>query len=490
MVIPVSTSSFAIFIIYLLYGAVFFAIGIAVTSRRKLFEHLNISGLFWLLAAFALTHAAHEWLEMFRHLDLSSNRELAARIRHISLLFSLTSFILLFLFGTTLIISLSRNRRYQLFFIPATALAIFCGLLIIRHPWNSLDLMQIVEYDMRLLLAFPSSLITAVGFFYYWYSLKKTGVRGAWYFFGTGCGFAFYAVFTGLIPSATSLYLPVEIWRALSALVILTFLMSALDTFMAQREEDISKRLMTAANSEKLSAIGRLAAGIAHEINNPLANASLQLELLRRQADADIWPPKYSERLDIITKSIDKSSHIARELLVFAGGNTPTTDMTPVALDTVVQSAWQLCTCRGQNHHLDSELSTIPLLDGNILKLEELFLNLFINSMDAMPDGGTISLTSHIDGHNAIIEICDEGSGIARQDLDRVMEPFFTTKPTGQGTGLGLSICFGIMELHGGTINLRPRADRCGTCVLLTFPIPSVTTDTTAGRWNETASGH
>lgn len=463
-------TSSQIFLVYLPYGAVFFAIGVAITSRRKAFANLKIAGLFWLLAVFALIHALHEWLEMYRHLRLTEFDTLLIYVRHVSLLLALLSFLFLFLFGITLNSSLQEKAKPWLWSFFVVMLIAFGLHLALLHPWQDTALLRSIEYDMRILVAFPATLLTATGFFIYARRLIRQGLRGAYNFFGAGAGFVAYGVFTGAIPSGTTLVLPIEVWRAISAFFILHFLMYALDTFMDQREEMMSERLQLAATSEKLSAIGRLAAGIAHEINNPLANASLQLEMLRQAPEINHLSEKISTRLDNIENSIDKSSHIAKELLLFAGGKVPEFPYVPVNLTTTITSAWEMASYRSCGHQFFANIPSMPPIKGHPVKLEELFLNLFLNAIDAMPEGGIIDLRGSLHDNHILIQITDTGSGISEENLARVMEPFFTTKKIGQGTGLGLSICYGIMNQHGGTIDIASRTDTVGTLITLKFP--------------------
>ena len=460
-----------IFLVFLPYGAVFFAIGVAITSRRKTFANLTIAGLFWLLAAFAFIHALHEWLEMYRHLQLTQNSEILVYVRHISLFMALVSFLFLFMFGVRLINTLAATLKPwpSLFF--AIMVLFFFTHLAWLHPWEDPTLLRTIEYDMRRLIALPATLLTATGFFIYARKLIGQGFRGAYNFIGAGSAFVAYGICTGAIPSGTVLVLPIEVWRATSAFIILHFLMYALDTFMDQREEMITERLQLAANSEKLSAIGRLAAGVAHEINNPLANASLQLEMLRQHNEVKVLPENIAGRLNTIEKSIDKSSHIARELLIFAGGKTPDVKHAQVSLGSVITSAWEMAAYRSSNHQFINHIPTLPPIEGNNIKLEELFLNLFLNALDAMPEGGTLEVHGWKAADEIVIQVTDTGSGISEENLARVMEPFFTTKEVGQGTGLGLSICYGIMNQHGGTIEIAPRSAVRGIQITLTFPL-------------------
>ena len=469
------------FLVYLPYGAVFFAIGVAITSRRKSVLNLKVAGLFSLLAVFAFSHALHEWLEMFRHLPLAESAALLTFIRHISLLLGLCSFLFLFLFGVSLIAALKPQTRKRLRLFFALMAGIFFIHLLFQLYRSDPHLLQTIEYDMRLMIALPATLLTGTGFILYANQLHASATRGAYNFVGAGIALIAYGIFAGAIPSGTPLLLPVEIWRAISAFIVLHFLMYALDTFVDQREELIADRLQMAANSERLSAIGRLAAGIAHEINNPLANASLQLEMLRQTNEIEQLPDNIALRLNNIEKSIGKSSHIAKELLIFAGGKPPGEVDDEVSLEPIITSAWEMASYRASSHQLMKDMPDLPAIRGNTVKLEELFLNLFLNAMDAMPDGGIIKVSGRQNTEHVTIQVTDTGTGINKADLTRVMEPFYTTKAVGQGTGLGLSICYGIMEHHGGTIELKPRLDQQGTQVVLTFPVVAKTINNFSG---------
>jgi len=459
------------FLIYLLYGAAFFAIGTAITSRRKTFANLKIAGLFWLLALFAFAHAFHEWLEMFRHLSLPVSEIMATRIRHVSLLLAFFSFLFLFLFGLTLHWVLARRARGWLIMSLLILIELFGLVLMLRHPTDSLAFLEIIEYDLRRLLAFPAAFLTGAGFLLYARRLRGLSVQGAGNFTGAGIAFMFYGIWTGLVPSGTVVLLPVEIWRGLSAFVVLHFIMYALDLFLDEREAKIAERLQLAARSEKLSAVGRLAAGVAHEINNPLTSVSLQLELLHQEPTVTALPEKVLDRLRLIERNIDKTAQIAQELLIFAGGRETSVELAPVDLERTANHAWQLAVHRAGNHHLHCRLTGLPPVPGIPLKLEELFLNLFLNAMDAMPEGGDIEVSGRQEGKQVVIRVADHGTGFPPGKMGLVLEPFFTTKEIGQGTGLGLAICYGIMELHGGAIEVASRSEGPGAAVTLTFPL-------------------
>ncbi|MFA7382597.1 MAG: ATP-binding protein [Desulfurivibrionaceae bacterium] len=459
------------FLIYLFYGAAFFAIGSAITSRRKTFTNLKIAGLFWLLALFAFTHAFHEWLEMFRHLSLPVSEAVATHVRHVSLLLAFSSFLFLFLFGVTLHWVLARWKKIWLGMFLLIMLGLFVSLLMVRQPTDPVTFLEIIEYDLRRLLAFPAAFLTGAGFLLYARRLRSLSVRGAGNFTGAGISFIIYGVLTGLIPSGAMILLPVEIWRGLSAFVVLHFIMYALDLFLDEREAKIAERLQLAARSEKLSAVGRLAAGVAHEINNPLTSVSLQLELLNQEPTVAALPEKVLDRLRLIERNIEKTSRIAQELLIFAGGRESSVELVPVDLGQAVKHAWQLAAHRAGNHRLHYRLEGLPPVPGIPLKIEELFLNLFLNAMDAMPEGGDIEVIGRQEEKQVLVRVADHGTGFPPEKMSLVLEPFFTTKEIGQGTGLGLAICYGIMELHGGSIEVASCPEGTGAAVALTFPL-------------------
>lgn len=463
-------SSLAIFSIYLVYGAIFLAIGVAVTSRHATFAKLKISGLFWLLALFAFLHAGHEWLELLRQLQFSLTPAALERVRVISLTLFFFSFFFLFLFGITLHASLEpRTRPYLILLLIFIVAVSFFVILLHRYSEPRL-MLQLIEQDLRNLIGFPACLLVGTGFLFYGHRLRRVSVRGAGLLTGTGIAFIVYGAWSGLVPSGTLALLPVEIWRSLAALAVLLLLMRALDVFLVDREKVIGERLRAAADSERLSAVGRLAAGVAQEVNNPLASISLQLELLHKDPAAAGLPDKIRERLRIIERNVDKTARIARELLLFAGDREEQGVFERVDLRQIVAAAWQLAGDRTRNFQLYNRLYQPTPVQGVAIKLEELLLSLFLNAMEAMPEGGIIEVTGEQEAGRTVLRISDRGVGIPPDQINRVLEPFFTTKDIGKGLGLGLSVCHGIMMMHGGAIELAPRTEGPGTVVTLAFP--------------------
>ena len=220
---------------------------------------------------------------------------------------------------------------------------------------------------------------------------------------------------------------------------------------MTDRAE-LEKRLVQA---DKLSSIGLLAAGVAHEVNTPLAVISNYAQMLAKQVGED---DQKSRMLEKIAKSTFRASEIVNGLLNFS--RTSTTEFGEVNLNRVIQETLSLVEHQVKNAgvevrtHLDPSLAPIH---GNAGKLQQVFLNLFLNARDAMETGGVLEVTTSAEESGARVEVTDTGHGIAPEHVHRIYDPFFTTKAARKGTGLGLSVSYGIMQEHGGTIEVVSR---------------------------------
>ena len=202
--------------------------------------------------------------------------------------------------------------------------------------------------------------------------------------------------------------------------------------------------------SGKLTAIGELASGVAHEINNPLFAILGLTEFLLKESDDG---SRARQRLELIRETGLEIKEIVRALLDFAGENTEERHLIPI--EDVVRSTVDLV--RRTNAHKGVELvDTYDAADALVLaspnQLKQIFLNLIANARQAMPLGGTIHVEVARLGKNALVAVADEGPGIDQAALSRIFEPFFTTKRDLGGTGLGLSVSLGIAESHGGTL--------------------------------------
>jgi two-component system NtrC family sensor kinase len=239
--------------------------------------------------------------------------------------------------------------------------------------------------------------------------------------------------------------------------------------------DDITERVeleSQLSQADKLSSIGLLAAGVAHEVNTPLAVISSYAQMLSKQLHGD---PQKSGLMEKITRQTFRASEIVNNLLNFSrtsGTEFGEVDVNKVIHDTLALLEHQFKTTRIQ---VDNELSDhLPTIHGNAGRLQQVFLNLFLNAKDAMPEGGTLRIASS-NGEAVSVKVSDTGSGIAQEHIQRIYDPFFTTKAApregqGKGTGLGLSVTYGIIQEHAGKIRVESRPGE-GTTFYLDFPL-------------------
>lgn len=228
---------------------------------------------------------------------------------------------------------------------------------------------------------------------------------------------------------------------------------------------ELERRL---AQAEKLSSIGLLAAGVAHEVNTPLAVISSYAQMLARQVAGD---EEKARLLEKITRQTFRASEIVNALLNFSRavpGRFEEVDLNRLIRETLLLLEHQLEQA-GIRVELELEEGLAPI-QGDPGKLQQVFLNLFLNARDAMEGGGTLAIRSRCDGRRIRIEVRDSGPGIPSEHLHRIFDPFFTTKPARRGTGLGLSISYGIVREHGGEIEVESRPGE-GACFRLAFPL-------------------
>jgi two-component system, NtrC family, sensor kinase len=216
--------------------------------------------------------------------------------------------------------------------------------------------------------------------------------------------------------------------------------------------DELERRLVQA---DKLSSIGLLAAGVAHEVNTPLAVISTYAQMLAKQISED---EQKSKLLDKIAKQTFRASEIVNSLLSFS--RTSPTEFVEVDVSKVIQETLNLVEHQLKKSGIEVKLdfpAALPAVKGNAGKLQQVFLNLFLNARDAMDQGGTLAVRAWSETGFARIEVSDTGQGIAPEHLERIYDPFFTTKAARKGTGLGLSVTYGIVREHGGSIEVESR---------------------------------
>jgi signal transduction histidine kinase len=220
--------------------------------------------------------------------------------------------------------------------------------------------------------------------------------------------------------------------------------------------------------TEKLAAMGTLAAGVAHEVNNPLASISSLIQMMQSGEDL---PEETREKLKLISTQIHRIAQVTRDMMDFARVRPAAKSM--VNINDVIEKSLRLASFDNSFQKLElktglkSGLADV-LADSD--QLQQVFLNLFLNARDAMPEGGNLTVrTNGLDGE-ILVEIADSGYGVSEKDLKQIFDPFFTTKPAGKGTGLGLAVCYGIVTAHGGRIEIESNNGH-GTKFIVILPV-------------------
>ncbi|MFC2077057.1 cache domain-containing protein [candidate division KSB1 bacterium] len=222
--------------------------------------------------------------------------------------------------------------------------------------------------------------------------------------------------------------------------------------------------------SEKLASIGRLAAGVAHEINNPLTGVLTFSSLLLEEKDL---PAKAKDDLQIIVNETTRCRGIVRNLLDFARETKP--EIIKVDINKLIRSTLDLIRKQSLFQNIDIKEQyqpSLPEISADLNQIKQVVMNLVLNGAEAMPEGGKLFITTNHSNDNQYITITvkDSGMGITEENLKFIFDPFFTTKEQGKGTGLGLAVSYGIIQRHGGTITVTSQVDR-GTTFEINLPL-------------------
>lgn len=255
---------------------------------------------------------------------------------------------------------------------------------------------------------------------------------------------------------------------------------SASQGFKTQRTEgqvilieditDIQLMEQELTHNTRLASIGRLAAGVAHEIGNPITGIACLAQNLRYEEK----PEERIETADAILSQIDRIDRIVKSLVTFAHtGKTQQKDYQAVAIHQCINEAIHLLSLQRERKQIEYRNLSDPLIKvwGDNQRLIQVFINLLSNANDASPEFSTITIRTLAIDKSIRVDTIDEGSGISQENIEQVMDPFFTTKEAGNGTGLGLSVVFNIIEEHGGHISITsPVAQNKGTCISIHLP--------------------
>jgi two-component system, NtrC family, sensor kinase len=237
--------------------------------------------------------------------------------------------------------------------------------------------------------------------------------------------------------------------------------------------EDVTERMKLeeqVQQSDKLSSIGLLAAGVAHEVNTPLTGISSYSQMLMQQVPET--DPRH-QLLEKIYRQTSRASSIVNNLLNFSRVSDARFVM--IDLNRVIDDTIQLLESQLRNTQIEvvrSYAAELPLAPGNAPKLQQVFMNLILNARDAMADGGRLEISTEADADSVIIRFRDSGMGIDPEHLSKIYDPFFTTKQIGKGTGLGLAVSYGIVKDHSGHIDVE---SKMGEGALFTITLPLAT---------------
>ena len=233
------------------------------------------------------------------------------------------------------------------------------------------------------------------------------------------------------------------------------------------RERDSARRAQL-AHTEKMASLGTLAAGVAHEVNNPLAGILTCLEAIR----ADPGDAEMRDRyLGLVEDGIKRIEHTVLNLLDLA--RTTPVRLEPTSLNLALHHVAELVQYQVLKGHVEVvfDLSTVePAVLADRFQMDQLFLNLVLNAIQAMPHGGVLTLRTRVEEREVVVEVSDTGVGVPEAIRDRIFDPFFSTREVGQGTGLGLAVSYNIVAAHGGRIGLDSEEGK-GTTFRVALPL-------------------
>ncbi len=232
-----------------------------------------------------------------------------------------------------------------------------------------------------------------------------------------------------------------------------------------QEREEFNKKMLT---SERLAAIGTLASGVAHEINNPINGIDACMKRMNKVINS---PNKVNEYVKSCQKSLNHMKNVVRQLLDFS--KPQKYSLTKINVNNTINKAIELISFRLKKDKIKLTIncmSNLPLILGDAHHLSQLFVNLMINSIDAMPNGGQLAISTITEGNKVIARVKDTGYGIPEKIKNKIFDPFFSTKEPGKGTGLGLSVSYRIAKEHNGKLELNSEKG-IGTEFALILPI-------------------
>jgi len=247
---------------------------------------------------------------------------------------------------------------------------------------------------------------------------------------------------------------------------------------LLRAHEELKNAQLKLIQTAKLESVGRLAAGVAHEVKNPLAIIQLGVDYLNGTLKK-APNPDYQDTIQEMGDAVRRADTVIKGLLDFS--RQEQLALVPHDLNAIIEETLVLVRHELSQHQITLEknlAAQLPRIEMDRNKVKQVFINIFMNAIQSMGDHGTLTVSTAVlpSVSGAVPQVAmltqDTGAGIPEDKLDKLFEPFFTTKPVGSGTGLGLSVSRKIIELHSGTINLVNRKGTRGVAVTITFPVP------------------
>lgn len=501
---------------YFIYSFTFLVMGLAILIQPRKNTEFKLAGILGVLAGFGLTHAVSEWLAMGTLAKGSGQL-----VYFMQVFMRFVSFVLLFEFGRCLILISEAEpsvRQRGLARVFTRHITLFLVGAVFFMSFNSLDPLRTMDVISRYFLAFPGGILTGAGFFYYYKYTKDLLVRAKVkrYFFSAGVSFLVYGVLSGLIAAGDGLFIRVLFFKGffLSALKIPVIVLRIICMAVAAwsvfgvlrifnwemtkklKKEIIERRLAEEAlksayeelknvqdkliQAEKMSAIGRLAGGVAHEVNNPLTGVlnMVQLAKMAAREKHDFNLSEFKEYLDIIEDSALRCKRITGSLLDFSrvgSGQKLAISLNELVEKTAILIGYEL---KLRNISFEPEFTKpLPKIAGDPQLLQQVVVGLCANAQWAVDKkfaknaGGKIFIKTWYSGQDkqVCLSIADNGIGIPGDKISKIFEPFFTTKDVGEGTGLGLAVAYSFIREHKGTVTVESRENE-GTVFSLKFP--------------------
>jgi signal transduction histidine kinase len=262
-------------------------------------------------------------------------------------------------------------------------------------------------------------------------------------------------------------FLPLHIPQGQDEVGVLISSFNKMEEDLAKRENELAKKTDELLQSRKLASIGTLASGVAHELNNPLNNIYISAQVLSREIEHESFSPSLKETIEDIFSESLRVKRIVSELLEFSREKPP--ELKKVNLVEVISSILEQMKTSGELFEAEYDMDTQEdiMVDADSYMLQQVFINLITNAVDAMDHRGLLNITISSQNSSVLVKIADTGKGINPDDMLRIFDPFFTTKE--KGTGLGLAVVYSIVQKHKGKIEVESSPDS-GTTFTIILP--------------------